>query len=346
MEDTFRKALKHTRPYIDIGVMVYDLFGGNNFGSQIDAIPFYLETAKDSAFGYATVVEQENAEALIGRDGSEIVKINKYSQNDLANHPPNYLSIIGAEKDKAPIRMAGQIFEGDDELKDEDGMLKKVDLLNNQYVKRHVNSYDRLLNRYETIYSACKIRYFYNLSKCKESKSDVIDAKYRKGLWKDAKREIDDLGKTWSEIIKSTRRISHTVRIFIPPCSDGGGRFPGQFSTRSFDDDCSQNPEGEFRNTTYYQYIADKNDGVVNIHNALWHSNDTFDDLNNIYMKDVHLNADGLDQGGYNHFELRNYARQYKLKENGLVVFKAGDPNPAMDEVRDWIIDRFGSSSN
>ena len=42
--------------------------------------------------------------------------------------------------------------------------------------------------------------------------------------------------------------------------------------------------------------------------------------------------------GGYNHFELRNYARAYDLPDNGTQKgFKKGEPNPSMLFVRNWI---------
>ncbi len=135
-------------------------------------------------------------------------------------------------------------------------------------------------------------------------------------------------------IINFYRIETTTIRHYIPPCGDG--RFPGQFKIPPIDDDCSQNPEGEYRYQTYLIQLADKNDGVVNIHSALWSKNARFDDQNNVYMKDVNITTLG-DDGGYNHFELRNYARDYTLKENGKVVFSKEDPNPAMLVARDRI---------
>jgi hypothetical protein len=78
---------------------------------------------------------------------------------------------------------------------------------------------------------------------------------------------------------------------------------------------------------------ADKSDGVVNIQSALWSSDDSFDnDPNNSYFSDL-----GED-GGYNHFELRNYERGYDLKRaDGTYVFEKGDRNPTMEELQKWI---------
>jgi hypothetical protein len=73
--------------------------------------------------------------------------------------------------------------------------------------------------------------------------------------------------------------------------------YPCQFNIQPIDGNCSQTQEGEYRYETYSVQVADKHDGVVNIHSALWNSNDSFDDLNNLYMSDVELNGNGMDEG-------------------------------------------------
>ena len=79
---------------------------------------------------------------------------------------------------------------------------------------------------------------------------------------------------------------------------------------------------------TGYIKHADKSDGVVNIHCVLWSAEDGFDnDPNNSYFSDLG------DEGGYNHFELRNYERLYTLPG----VFNKGDRNPPMEELQKWI---------
>jgi hypothetical protein len=84
---------------------------------------------------------------------------------------------------------------------------------------------------------------------------------------------------------------------------------------------------------TAYIKHADKSDGVLNTHSALWSADDGFDDLNNSYYPDVLLNDNGNDEGGYNHFELRHYERPYTLPR----VFDKGDPNPTMSRLELWI---------
>lgn len=79
----------------------------------------------------------------------------------------------------------------------------------------------------------------------------------------------------------------------------------------------------------------------------LWSEGDTFDDENNIFMSDVQINANGVDVGGYNHFELRNHKRAYELRgNNGIIGFLKNDPNPAMERVENWVKDDFGNSGN
>lgn len=78
----------------------------------------------------------------------------------------------------------------------------------------------------------------------------------------------------------------------------------------------------------------EKHDGVVNISSALWSKGDPFSGDHNEYFSDI------PHDGGYNHFELRNYARAYTLPDkNGQKGFKKGDKNPSMEFVEDWIKD-------
>ena len=93
---------------------------------------------------------------------------------------------------------------------------------------------------------------------------------------------------------------------------------------------------GEYKTKEVTIFTPDKNDGVVNVTNAKWSASDSFDDNNNIYMRDTNITPNG-DDGGYNHFELRNAYRAYTHTENGQVVFREGDDNPSMEKAADWI---------
>ena len=84
-----------------------------------------------------------------------------------------------------------------------------------------------------------------------------------------------------------------------------------------------------------------KNDGVINIHSGLWDKDHAFHDDYNIYFDDKHI-VNGNDVGGYNHFELRHYKRTYDLPDgNGGYAFRAGDKNPTMQEVENWIYEKL-----
>lgn len=80
-----------------------------------------------------------------------------------------------------------------------------------------------------------------------------------------------------------------------------------------------------------------KNDGVISNLSAWWSDDDQLDnDPNNSYFDDVD------DVGGYNHFELRHYKRTYDLPDgNGEYAFRAGDKNPTMQEVENWIYEKL-----
>ncbi len=127
-------------------------------------------------------------------------------------------------------------------------------------------------------------------------------------------------------------------RDYIPPGSVNG-EIPGPMLDLQIpiETTCSSNPNGEWVTKTTYIKHADKSDGVVNIQSALWNADDGFDDLNNSYYPDVLLNDNGEDEGGFNHFELRNYERGYQLKKNGNIVFDVGDRAPQYDKIVDWL---------
>lgn len=79
-----------------------------------------------------------------------------------------------------------------------------------------------------------------------------------------------------------------------------------------------------------------KNDGVVSNLSARWSADDQLDDNENSYFDDVD------EDGGYNHFELRHYKRTYDLPDgNGGYAFRAGDKNPTMQRVENWIYEKL-----
>lgn len=125
------------------------------------------------------------------------------------------------------------------------------------------------------------------------------------------------------------------VYTHIPPCENGGSPigFPIMLDINVLPsgEECSTNPNGEFAYRPKEIQIADKNDGVVNIHSVLWSKGDALISDHNQYFDDVSVD------GGYNHFELRNHKRAYALPG----YFNKGDKNPSMEKVEFWIRDGF-----
>lgn len=322
MQDKINAAQQHVAPTVSffLGWQNFlTLFGaGSSTKSQIAAIPEYLEAARDTALGYADTIIESKAASLIGRNGLVINQINGYSLSNQNLHPQNYLAIAGAEKSKIPFRMIGHIFE-DETYKDEYKTLNKVNDLRNKYFSTNEGYYRQLADRYHW----CRFR-----ASCRNSRDY---AHYRENLWKQAKLEIDNIDATWGELINSYKFTTVSYQEYVPPCEDTGGRggLPGFFQINAtiFGGECSDNPSGEYRTITTEYKTADKNDGVVNINSVLWSSNSSFGDLHNKYFDDVPTD------GGYNHFELRNYKRAYKLPG----VFEKDAKNPSLGRAEAWV---------
>lgn len=341
MQDRIEDAYETRIISLDVAVQILDIVEGKDNLSKIAKIPFYIESVRDSALGYSEEIIEHNANSLIGPEGEVIERINSYNYNNIKVHPPNYLSLIGAEKNKAPIRMAGHIFEGDAILKDEGKMLKQLDDLRNKYFQRnqdlHNVNFD--INYTNNLLCRASLRWFDLWNKCQHHEDAFKKSRENRELWRTAKKEIDQIGNIWAEFINAYRYETVYYRIYVPPCEEQS--FSDQLAIKLPDENCSDNPNGEYVYKSSQVKVPVKHDGVVTTHSVLWSKTDNFNDLNNIYMKDVNITPRG-DDGGYNHFELRNYERAYTLKENGQVVFSEGNPNPAMEEAEDWLKGLFG----
>jgi hypothetical protein len=76
--------------------------------------------------------------------------------------------------------------------------------------------------------------------------------------------------------------------------------------------------------------IATKNDGLLTPESCVWDPGSSLtDNPKNQYYDDVPAD------GGYNHFELKRYRRNYTLPG----VFNAGDYAPPMRQAALWIRD-------
>lgn len=327
MKDVMNKAYLHRRSYIDLGVAILDLINGSENGERIDSLPSYISAARDTALGLVDDLLENEANDIIGVEGRLIKSINSYPKGNSYYHPQNYLSIIGAEKDKAPIRMAGYIYPDIPELKDEYEMINQVQKLRNDYFKRHEDYYHNLYLRYRTSYYAClALRFGIGCSP-----STFQYARTRRDIWSAAKREIDNLGNTWAELINSYRikTISYTTKVLV--CDSrpkpGDVQFANVLYALNEEEDCWYDYQTVYNDVL----VADKNDGVVNIHSALWTRGDGFISDHNRYFDDIGVNGDG----GYNHYELRYHKRQYTLPG----VFEKGNLNPTMEYAENWIRD-------
>jgi hypothetical protein len=333
MEEKISKAFQHKIGLIDFGVDFLDFVNGTNYRNRIDAIPKYIGTARDSALGYVGHIEEHKANALIGRDGSLIDEINGYRETDSRNHPPQFLSVIGAEKAKIPIRIAGQIYTDAEELKNEQKLVEQLTKLRDDYFYKHEKWYNGLFNASYLLNIQCRIRHPLDLF----NKCQVFENRFKKNRkyreeWKAAKREIDNIDVTWGELINSYKINTVYYQEYLPPCENNGGGPDIPYIIREIEPvDCSSDPGGEYITKTTQVEVPTKNDGVITIESGLWSKNDKLVDDHNRYFSDI------PEDGGYNHFELRNYARQYTLPG----VFKEGDKNPSMQAAENWIKSSF-----
>jgi len=339
MRNSIEAALNKKIAVLNFAVNFLDVLNKTDVNSRIKAIPEYLEVARDSALGYTEHIVKHEVNQLIGPEGSVIERINLFPKNNAGLHPPNYLSVIGAEKSKTPIRMAGHIFGGDSDLKDEVKMTKQLSDLRNKYFQLHEDLYNVNFNINYTRNLNCRarLRWFDLWNKCQPLEDAFKrDRSYRE-LWKTAKQEIDQVDNIWSTIINANRFEEFSYQEYLHPCENtGGGRddLPGGFFNEQVFDPvaCSSNPYGEYVTKTYSIKYPEKHDGVVNVSSALWTKGDAFRSTHNQLFDDV------PHDGGYNHFELRNYARAYDLPDNGSQKgFNKGDKNPSMQYAENWV---------
>jgi hypothetical protein len=345
MGDRIGAALDKKISVLNFAVNFLDVMNETNVNDKIKSIPKFIEVARDSALGYTNEIVEHNVHTQIGPEGEVIRRINSYPKNNAALHPPNYLSVIGAEKNKTPIRIVGQIFEGDPILKDEVEMVKQLRKLRVSYFQLHEDLYHISFNYHYGMNLTCRasLRWFDLWNKCQPHEDAFKAERKHRELWKTAKQELDQIDNIWATIINSNNLVKHTLTEYIPEC-DGGGRegsgpiFNGFFDLEElpYGGVCSSNPGGEYIQTDYFYPVPDKNDGVVTTKSVLWDKNHTFNDDYNQYNSDV------PHDGGYNHFELRNLERAYDLKDNGSAKgFSEGDLNPSMDNVKTWLKDLF-----
>ena len=338
MRNKIDAALKKEISTVGSALKYLDWMKGTDISATIDSIPSFITTARDSALGYTNEIVEHNVHKQIGPKGEVIQRINAYPKNNVALHPPNYLSVIGAEKNKTPIRIAGQIFDGDPMLKDEVKMTKQFSDLRTKYFQLHEDLYHISFNYHYSRNLTCRagLRWFDLWNKCQPHEDAFKRERRYRELWKTAKQELDQIDNIWSTIINSNRIITVDMLHYIPPCEDvsGPGAIPIMLEVAMLPngEECSTNQNGEYAYRPTSIPIPDKNDGVVTTSSVLWDKSHSFNDDYNIY------NSDEPHDGGYNHFELRNLERAYDLDDNGSEEgFSKGDLNPAMNDVKAWL---------
>ncbi|MBO6523686.1 MAG: hypothetical protein JJ971_07680 [Balneolaceae bacterium] len=339
MKTRIKDAQNYQSPVVGSIINALDLINGTKKAEMLSLIPDYIAEARDSALGYSEEILLHQVSEKIGVEGSLIDEINLLNKNNASLHPPNYLSIIGSEKSKVPIRIAGQIYTSEESLKDEVKMVKQVGDLRTKYFQVHEDIYHASFQWNYSLNLTCRasLRWFDLWNKCQPHEDAFKRDRQRRELWKTAKQEIDQIDNIWSSMINSYRFETFSYQEYLPPCEEeGDGESPGRFFNEQIFDsiDCSLDPFGEYITRTYTIKYPEKHDGVVNISSALWSKGDPFSGDHNEYFSDI------PHDGGYNHFELRNYARAYTLPDkNGQKGFKKGDKNPSMEFVEDWIKD-------
>lgn len=334
MEDRFDDAWDVRSPVIDAFVLRW---AGSNTITRLDSVPEYLVEVRDSALGYVDHIIETNAADLIGRNGHIIGLINiNRDKNNLNEHPENYLSIIGAEKELIPIRIAGHIYSDSEEIQSEQNSISKYNSFLN-YFNVHITAYNAEYQLQRVLYINCLLTFgFLNDASCREIRDRRDRAEEKREIWEDAKIEAESIDAYWGELIDSYWLEPFTYQEYIPPCPDNGGEIPGPILDLQIPNEstCSSNPNGEWVTRTAYIKHADKSDGVVNTESVLWSAGDSFDDSHNEYF------ADTGEDGGYNHFELRNYERGYDLeRSNGTYVFRKGQIAPQFEFMREWVND-------
>ena len=136
-------------------------------------------------------------------------------------------------------------------------------------------------------------------------------------IWKEAKRELENIDSYWGFLIDSYRIEEHDYQEYIPPCPEDNGNFsPPMLNVQlPTEPTCSANLVENGVQVQHTLNMPSKNDGVVSNLSARWSADDQLDDNENSYFDDVD------EDGGYNHFELRNYERAYDLKAKMALIY-------------------------
>jgi len=165
-----------------------------------------------------------------------------------------------------------------------------------------------------------------------------LKARRKRDKWKKGRTEQNNIDTRWGTIIDAYKYIPYEDVLLIPigQC-DGGGGPGGFFSLQEgellLNQQCINGTLYDVQVIQWYNKIATKNDGLLTPESCVWDPGSSLtDNPKNHYYDDV------PDEGGYNHFELKRYKRNYELKDkDNKIIFSVGDYAPPMKEAADWI---------
>ena len=165
-----------------------------------------------------------------------------------------------------------------------------------------------------------------------------LKARRKRDKWKKGRTEQNNIDTRWGTIIDAYKYIPYEDVLLIPigQC-DGGGGPGGFFSLQEgellLNQQCINGTLYDVQVIQWYNKIATKNDGLLTPESCVWDPGSSLVG----YSKNKYYDDDPAD-GGYNHFELKRYKRNYELKDANLnIIFKVGDPAPPMDDAAKWI---------
>jgi len=326
---TFRNLVQDPLTVIHSSVALITSFIDGDALSQLENAPTILDDVFNKLNEYATISENIPAKDVIGRldafnpdPKSLIFQIN--SSQTLK--PTHVRSIIGSEKQFTPVRAANEVYE---ELNTTEvatlSNFKKI----RDFYKTNADAWHATNIIYQTPWGGFNFK-------------AAASARKKRDRWKKGLTELNNIDTRWGSIIDAYTYTPYEDVILIPSgtCDGGPGGGPGgvwsiQESVNPDDYTCVNGTLYEIQVIRWYNKIVTKNDGLLTPESCVWDPGSSLtDNPKNHYYDDV------PDEGGYNHFELKRYKRNYELKDkDNKIIFSVGDYAPPMRQAAIWIRD-------
>lgn len=318
--NAFKKLVVDPLPYIHSISGAWASSFVDNFFEQIDNLPPML----DEVFEYLAK-EVNTSTAIPAKDLIGRVNLNGNNENSLIFliNQPDYLkpahirSIIGAEKQFTVVRSISEI--------------KKI---GNE--RSTLSAYNSLIGFYNNNAGWWDAQAFWEsvVLKFGSAKS----SRRKRDLWNKGHAELNNIDKRWGSIIDAYKYIPTEQVLLVPDgqCDNGGGPvgiYNIQQTEIPADYTCISGVLYKITIQKFYVLVATKNDGLLTPESCVWDPGSSLtNNPKNHYYDDV--SADG----GYNHFELKRYKRNYESKDVNLnTVFRVGDYAPPMRDAARWI---------